>query len=47
MKHLSRITVAAAKTNVGDDTEAILAQIFAFVLEVIDVKGKGGNNTAA
>lgn len=46
MKHLTRITVARATTNNDSDVQGILSQVFAFVLDVIDVKGKS-NQTAA
>jgi len=47
MKHLSRVTVAAATTNSDSDVQGILSQIFAFVLNVIDVKGKSSETAAS
>ena len=41
MKHLSRVTVATAVTSDGPDLAAILDAIFKFVLDVMDLKGKG------
>ncbi len=40
MKHLSRVTVVKAATDNSSDADAILSRIFAFVLDVIDAKGK-------
>ena len=39
MKHLKQISVAKATTK-HEDTQNILAQIFSFVLNLVDVKGK-------
>ena len=47
MKHLSRITVAKATTSGESDVQGILSEIFAFVLDVIDVKGKGSQTAAS
>ncbi len=41
MKHLSRVTVGKANTDTGPDVAAILSAIFTFVLDVLDIKGKG------
>ena len=41
MKHLSRVTVGKASTDNGPDVGAILAAIFAFVLDLLEIKGKG------
>jgi hypothetical protein len=41
MKHVRRVTVAkAATTNDHESVSQVLDSIFAFVLDVIDVKGK-------
>ena len=41
MKHLSRVTVGKAATDNGPDVAAVLAAIFAFVLDILEIKGKG------
>jgi hypothetical protein len=44
MKHIHRITVAHAS---ADDTEItvneLLDRVFAFILDLVDAKGKGNN----
>jgi len=40
MKHLSRVTVAKADVVENVDVDAILARIFAFILDVLQLKGK-------
>jgi len=41
MKHLGRVTVGKAATDNGPDLAAILAAIFAFILDILKIKGKG------
>jgi len=41
MKHLTRVSVAKAADNVTIDVEAILARIFAFILDILELTGKG------
>ena len=40
MKHLSRVTVAKADVVENVDVDAILARIFGFILDVLQLKGK-------
>jgi hypothetical protein len=42
MKHLARVTVSRATVDTPMDIEALLARIFAFALDVMQLKGKGG-----
>ena len=41
MKHLGRVTVGKAAMDNGPDLAAILSAIFAFVLDIMEIKGKG------
>jgi hypothetical protein len=41
MKHLSRVTVVKADIVENVDVDALLARIFAFILDILQLKGKG------
>ena len=44
MKHLTRVSVAKA-VDFTIDVEAILARIFAFILDMLELTGKGSTTT--
>ncbi|MCX5759713.1 MAG: hypothetical protein NTU83_14655 [Candidatus Hydrogenedentes bacterium] len=49
MKHIRAITVTKAHTDTspGDQVSAVLSQIFTFVTNLIEAKGKTNPNTTA
>jgi len=49
MKHIQVIAVAKATddTTVGDQVSSILAQVFSFITDLAETKGKGGTQTTA
>lgn len=45
MRHIGRVTVAPAKNVNNVDINGALDRVFAFVLDLIDLKGKARNAT--
>lgn len=47
MKHIRGITVtrASSDTSTGDQVSEVLNQIFTFVMNLVEEKGKGGSSS--